>query len=133
MAHHVLRDSYINVVLPIVYLELEAHEVGQDGRGTCLGLNWGNAFAMLWPYDGEALETSVETTRIGSCENSRHNIRSCTIGLASILEKAAMDLPFHAERAKSALVGNIAMMGRFGGEAAETSISGRQRRRNPIT
>lgn len=53
MPNHVLRDSYIEVVLPIVYLELEAHKIGQDGCRACLGLDRGNSFAVLWPYNGQ--------------------------------------------------------------------------------
>ena len=53
MAHHIFRDCYINVVLAIMYLELETDEIGQDGRGTSLGTNgrW-SPFAGFGTYDG---------------------------------------------------------------------------------
>ena len=51
---HVLRDSYVLVGFSIVDLELEAHEVGEDGRRACLGLDRGYAFTVLWPDNREA-------------------------------------------------------------------------------
>jgi hypothetical protein len=39
MPYHILRDGHIMINLPIVDLELQPYEVGQDGRGARLCLD----------------------------------------------------------------------------------------------
>lgn len=56
MPYHRLRDRHINVVLPIVHLELQAHEIGQDGRGARLGLDWRLPFTGFCADDWETVE-----------------------------------------------------------------------------
>ena len=55
MPHHILRDGHIMIDLAIVHLEFQPHEIGQDGRGACLGFDGCLAFAGFGAYDGKAL------------------------------------------------------------------------------
>jgi len=47
VSDHVFRYGDVLVVLPIVDLELQTHEVGQYGCRPCLGLDWGQPLAGL--------------------------------------------------------------------------------------
>ena len=56
MPHHLLRDRHVIVYLPIVHLELEPDEVGQDGRAARLRFYRGGcALAWFGADDGEAV------------------------------------------------------------------------------
>lgn len=55
MPHHLLRDRHVIVYLPIVHLELEPDEVGQDGRAARLRFDGGCALAWFGADDGEAV------------------------------------------------------------------------------
>lgn len=55
MPHHLLGDSQVNVVLAVVYLELEADKVGQDGGGPGLGADGSDLLAGLGALDGESV------------------------------------------------------------------------------
>lgn len=51
MSHHILRHRELMIDLAIVHLELEAHEVGQDGRGARMRLDgWSGGLTRLRPY-----------------------------------------------------------------------------------
>lgn len=88
MAHHVLGDDHIVVDLAIVDLELEAHEVGQDGCGSCLCSDGHNLLSRLWSDDWESggmgsVRVDSSGTGNGSrrCRDgrfySRDNMRPC--------------------------------------------------------
>jgi hypothetical protein len=64
MAHHVLGDDHIVVDLAIVDLELEAHEVGQDGCGSCLCSDRHNLLSRLWSDNWES--GGMGSVRVGS-------------------------------------------------------------------
>ena len=53
MAHHIFRNRHIIVNLPVMHLELEPDEIGQDGRAACLCLNRRSILARLGGGDGE--------------------------------------------------------------------------------
>ena len=55
MPHHLLRDRYIGVNLPIVHLELEPDEVGQNRRAARLRFYRGCTLAGFRGDDGEAV------------------------------------------------------------------------------
>ena len=55
MPYHLLRDRYIGVNLPIVHLELEPDEVGQNRRAARLRFNRGCTLAGFGVDDGEAV------------------------------------------------------------------------------
>ena len=55
MPYHVLRDRYIGVNFPVVHLELEPDEVGQDRRAARLRFYRGCTLAGFGGDDGEAV------------------------------------------------------------------------------
>ena len=55
MPHHLLRDRYISVDLPIVHLELEPDEVGQNCRAARLRSYRDCTLAGFGDDDGEAV------------------------------------------------------------------------------
>ena len=55
MPHHLLRDRYIGVNLPVVHLEFEPDEVGQNRRAARLRFYWGCPLAGFGVDDGEAV------------------------------------------------------------------------------
>lgn len=55
MPHHILRDRYICVNLPVVHLELEPDEVGQNRRAARLRFYWDRTLAGFGGDDGEAV------------------------------------------------------------------------------
>ena len=55
MSHHLLGDCYIVVNLPVVHLELEPDEVGQNRRAARLRFYWGCTLARFGGDDGEAV------------------------------------------------------------------------------
>ena len=54
MSHHVLRDCHFNIPLPVMHLEFEPDEVGQDRRAARLGSDWGRTLAGFGADNGEA-------------------------------------------------------------------------------
>ena len=55
MPHHLFRDRYIGVNLPVVHLELEPDEVGQNCRAARLRFYRGCTLARFGGDDGEAV------------------------------------------------------------------------------
>ena len=55
MPHHLLCDRYIGVNLPVVHLELEPDEVGQNRRAARLRFYRGCTLAGFGGDDGEAV------------------------------------------------------------------------------
>ena len=55
MPYHLLRDYDIVVNLPIVHLELEPDEIGQDRGAARLRFDWGCTLAGFGGNDGEAV------------------------------------------------------------------------------
>ena len=55
MPYHLLRDRHFVIYLPIVHLELEPDEVGQDRRAARLRFDWGCAFTGFGHDDGKAV------------------------------------------------------------------------------
>ena len=55
MPHHLLRDRYIVVNLPVVHLELEPDEVGQNRRAARLRFYRGCTLAGFGDDDWEAV------------------------------------------------------------------------------
>ena len=67
MSHHILGDGHVVVDLPVVHLELEPHEAGQDGGGARLRSDRRRRFlAGLGAYDGEAVACQTQRVRVGS-------------------------------------------------------------------
>lgn len=54
MPHHILRDRHLVVDLPVMHLELQPHEIRQDGGGSRLGFYRRCALARLRADDGES-------------------------------------------------------------------------------
>lgn len=54
MPHHLLRDRHFIVDLPVVHLEPEPDEIGQDRRAARLRFDGGRALAWFRGHDGEA-------------------------------------------------------------------------------
>jgi len=55
MPNHIFCDGHVVVDLAIVYLELEADKVGEDGRGSGLGPNGRNLLSCLGTDDRETV------------------------------------------------------------------------------
>ena len=55
MPHHVLRDRHIMIHLPIMHLELESNEIGQDRCAARLRFDWRCTLAGLGGDDWEAV------------------------------------------------------------------------------
>lgn len=55
MPHHLLRDRHVVVDLPVVHLEVQPDEVGQDGRAARLRFDGRGALARFGGFDGEAV------------------------------------------------------------------------------
>ena len=55
MPHHLLRDRYIDVNLPVVHLELKPDKVGQNRRAARLRFNRGYTLAGFGGDDREAI------------------------------------------------------------------------------
>ena len=53
MAHHLFRNRHFIINLPVMHLELEPDEVGQDGRAACLRFNGRSILAGFWGDDWE--------------------------------------------------------------------------------
>ena len=56
MAHHIFRNRHIIVNLPVMHLELEPDEIGQNGRAACLRLDRWSIFAGLGGGDWEPVD-----------------------------------------------------------------------------
>lgn len=67
VAHHLLGDQDLQVVLAIVDLELQSNEVGEDGGGAGLRLDRGDPLAGLGPYNGESGEVQRGSSRGCTC------------------------------------------------------------------
>ena len=61
MPHHLLRDRYIGVDLPVVHLEFEPDEVGQNRRAARLRFYRGYTLAGFGGDDGEAAGRDLAT------------------------------------------------------------------------
>lgn len=59
MPDHILHDGYRVVHLAVVDLERQAHEAGQDRRGTGLGADGRGVFALLGTDEGQPVWLSV--------------------------------------------------------------------------
>lgn len=53
MPHHLLRDCHIIINLPIMHLELEPDEIGQDRRAPRLRFDGRGPLAWFGAHDGE--------------------------------------------------------------------------------
>lgn len=54
MSHHLLGNGHVMVDLAVVHLELEPHEVGENGSRPGLGPDRGNLLSWLGPYNRES-------------------------------------------------------------------------------
>lgn len=113
MSHHFLRNRNLEIILPVMDLELQAHEIGQDGRGAGLRLDRGDPLAGFGAYNGEtawfgSAVFSGELPREWVAPTARY--WGLNDSLAGKKRKRQEDgVPFQTERAQSARVGNMAM------------------------
>ena len=59
MPDHIFCDRNVQIVLPVVYLELETDKIREDGSRASLRLDWRNFLARLPLYNWEAVEGLV--------------------------------------------------------------------------
>ena len=112
MPDHILRHRELMVDLSIVDLELEAHEVGQDGGGARVCFDWWRrGLAWCWTdyWKTMGIELVVKRGKTSNWEAIREDV--WTWVKMSVQMSAAMNcwrsIPFHTERLSSTRVGNI--------------------------